>query len=104
MRIISYLVLLANENTKSIATITCSTQRWIYSPDGRSSFTRLNTSNSKYTVLGGDLKINLTNFSGSDEGVYGCDQTGGIKCIQVYGEPYLLLLYSVIMLICLLHR
>ena len=74
-------------------TITCSTQRWIYSPDGGSSFTRLNTSNSKYTVLGNDLKINLSTISGSDEGIYGCNHTDGRisdkQCILVYGEPYL---------------
>ena len=50
----------------------------------------MDTSPSKYRVIGNTLAINLTRVDGTDEGVYGCvydpDNTTTRLCIYVYGK------------------
>ena len=95
--VVFYIECLVNDNCDQppIISTKCDAQSqvvgWFWSPDGSTPPTQLNTSSStKYTETDNNLGIDVSNVSGSDEGLYGClyngrNQTNEI-CIYVYGE------------------
>ena len=82
---------LSNQSVTKRPSIDCASRRWFHSPDGGPHYTLLNSSSSKYLIQNDNLSLNLSNVSASDEGIYGCLDSGNnrinpILCVQVYGE------------------
>ena len=81
---------LSNQSVTKRTSIDCASRRWFHSPDDRPSYTLLNSSSSKYLIQNDNLSLNFSSVSASDEGIYGCIDSGHNRinhiCVEVYGE------------------